>query len=607
MCGIVGYIGRQDGVAIVIEGLRRLEYRGYDSAGVAVLGRSGLRVVKKQGKVRALVDALPKRLRGAPCIAHTRWATHGAPSDLNAHPHTDAEGRVAVVHNGIVENAHGLRARLVAEGVTPVSETDSELLAHLVARHLATGPREAVRRALAEVTGTWGLLVLFADHPDTLVVARNGSPVILGVGEREMFVASDLAALVRHTRQVVHLDDGEIATLTAAGFETTTLDARPTEKTPHTVDIEALDYDRGGHRHYMAKEIEEQPEACTRTLGGRLDERFATAHLGGLNLTPREILEFQRVKILGCGSAYYSGLLGAGLIEQLARLPADAEAASEFRYRNPVIEKTTLYVVVSQSGETLDTLMAAQEVRRKGGRLLGIVNVVGSTLAREVDGGIYIHAGPEVAVASTKTWIATGVAFALLALHIGRIRDLGHNEGRRLVRGLTGLPERLRETLAVADAVKAVAHRHRGMRNAFFIGRAAGFPVALEGAQKLKEIAYVHAEAYPAAELKHGPLALVDADTPSVVVLPSGPLHDKMLASVAEIRARGGPVIAITHAGAEAALDGIEDVITVPRSEPELDPLLMVVPLQLLAYHLALELGRDIDQPRNLAKSVTVE
>jgi glucosamine--fructose-6-phosphate aminotransferase (isomerizing) len=607
MCGIVGYIGHRDGVQIAIEGLRRLEYRGYDSAGIAVLGRSGIRSVKKQGKVRALTDALPKRLRGAPCIAHTRWATHGAPSDLNAHPHTSADGRVAIVHNGIVENARPLRARIVAAGVEPVSETDSELLAHLVALHLDAGPGEAVRRALAEVTGTWGLVVLFADHPDTLVVARNGSPVILGLGEHEMYVASDLAALVRHTRQVVHLDDGEIATLTADGFRTTTLDARPTEKTPLAVDLDTVETELGSHRHWMLKEIEEQPEACRRTLGGRLEERFATAHLGGLNLSPRELLEFQRVKILGCGSAYYAGLFGAGLIEQLARLPANAEAASEFRYRNPVIEKSTLYIVVSQSGETLDTLMAAQEVRRKGGRLLGIVNVVGSTLAREVDGGIYIHAGPEVSVASTKTWVSTGVAFALLALHIGRIRDLGHGEGQRLMRGLLALPERLRDTLALDAAVGAIAARHIATRNAFFIGRAAGYAVALEGAQKLKEISYVHAEAYPAAELKHGPLALVDAATPSVVVLPAGPLHEKMLSSVAEIRARGGPVIAVTHQGCESTLDGIEDVIAVPRSEPELDPLLMVVPLQLLAYRLALALGRDIDQPRNLAKSVTVE
>ncbi|MGK0172949.1 MAG: glucosamine--fructose-6-phosphate aminotransferase (isomerizing), partial [Gammaproteobacteria bacterium] len=574
-------------------------------AGVALITPNGLRVIKRAGKVRELEAALPKRLRGAPGIAHTRWATHGVPNDANAHPHCDTGERFAVVHNGIIENAAALRANLISRGHTLTSDTDTELLAHLIAA--AQGPAlvERVREALGNIEGTYGIAVIDAHEPDCIVVARNGSPVVLGIGDREMHVASDISALVRHTHQVVHLDDGELAVVRQNGFETSTLDARPTTKKASTINWDVSSYERGDFEHYMLKEISEQPQSCARTLSGRIEQRFDSAHLGGLNLSARDLLDIRRIKILGCGSAYYAGLAGAHIIESLTRIPTDAEAASEFRYRNPVIEKDVLYIAVSQSGETLDTLMALQEVRRKGGRVLGVVNVVGSTIARECDGGIYIHAGPEISVASTKTFTSTAIAFALFALHVGRIRDLGPSEGRRLINALEKLPDQIAQITENTEQVKAVASKYSDAQNMFFIGRAGAYPIALEGAQKLKEIAYVHAQAYPAAELKHGPLALVSPQTPTVAIIPDGPLFAKSIGSIEEIRARLGPVIALGHEGVANA--GADAVLTVPKTEPELDPILLNVPLQLFAYYAARALKRDIDQPRNLAKSVTVE
>ncbi|MGD9762701.1 MAG: glutamine--fructose-6-phosphate transaminase (isomerizing) [Candidatus Binatia bacterium] len=606
MCGIVGYVGRQDALPILIAGLHRLEYRGYDSSGVALLTRGGLKVHKAVGKVRQMESSLPRRLKASVGIAHTRWATHGEPSDANAHPHLDCRGTIAVVHNGIIENAAALRAELQAKGHGFRSETDTEVLAHLIEAFGGELDR-AVRQALSVIEGTYGIAVLDARQPDRIVVARNGSPVILGIGEREMFVASDVAALVRHTEQVVYLDDREVAVLEAGGFHTGTLDDRPTDKAPATVQWGQEAYERGDYEHYMLKEIAEQPEACERTLKGRIDHQFHTAHLGGLNLTPRDLLDIKRVKVLGCGSAYYSGLGGAHLIECLTRVPADAEPASEFRYRNPVIEKDCLYIAVSQSGETADTLAAVHEVQRKGGRVLGIVNVVGSTIARACDGGIYIHAGPEVSVASTKVFTCTLVAFALLALYLGRIRDLSPAAGKRLIEALQKLPDQMRDILRGADRIRAVARKYAVRPNAFYIGRANGYPIALEGAQKLKEIAYVHAEAYPASELKHGPLALICPETPTFVILPRDHLYDKSLSSLEEVRARRGPVIAVTQPGDERLPGKVDDLLSVPVSEAELSPVLLTVPLQLFAYYAAVELGRDVDQPRNLAKSVTVE
>ncbi len=605
MCGIVGYVGRKEAAPILMEGLRRLEYRGYDSAGIALARSNRLKVYKSQGKVQALAANLPDKPRGKAGIAHTRWATHGEPSDVNAHPHVDGTDKIAVVHNGIIENAAALKAELEARGVVFKSETDTEVFAHMIAASEAGSLLEAVRETLQRIQGAYGLAVMSADEPDRIIVARNGSPVILGLGNREMFVASDAAALVRHTEQVVYLNDGEIAEVTAEGFETSTLDAAPVTKTPVSAPADQGDYDKAGHDHYMIKEIAEQPDAVQRMLQGRLDTRFNSAHFGGLNLTPRELLDIKRIKILGCGSAYIAGCNGAYVIERMARIPASAEPASEFRYRNPVIEPDTLYIAVSQSGETLDTLMAVEEIKRRGGRVIGIINVVGSTIARACDGGIYLHAGPEIAVVSTKTFTSTLVAFALLGLYFGRIRDLAPTAGERLIKALKELPDQILEVIENTSDIEAAAKICAKAQDMYFIGRGLGFPVALEGALKLKEVSYVHAEAYPASELKHGPLALVSPETPVVAILPDDGMLEKNLSSVAEVTARNGPVIALTHPGIECPSAKLH--IRVPQSTIELDPILIGIALQLMAYHCALLLDRDIDQPRNLAKSVTVE
>ncbi|UMG94296.1 glutamine--fructose-6-phosphate transaminase (isomerizing) [Nocardioides sp. TF02-7] len=609
MCGIVGYLGTQRAAPLLLEGLGRLEHRGYDSAGVAVLAGTGIRVAKRAGRVRDLADGLPRRFAGKVGIGHTRWATHGPANDVNAHPHTDAKGLVAVVHNGIIDNAAALRDELADTGVDLASDTDTEVLAHLVAASEAETLEAKVAEALGRVEGTYGVAVLHVDFPDRLVVARNGSPLIIGVGDKEMHVASDLAALVRYTTTVAHLDDGEMATLTPTGFTTYRIGAggiAATDRRAAPVDIDPEAYDAGEHASYMHKEIAEQPAAAERVLRGRLDERFGTSHLGGLNLDARELRAIRRVKILGCGSAYYVGQMGAMLVEELARVPADAEAASEFRYRNPIIEPDTLYVAVSQSGETVDTLLAVQEIRRKGGRVIGLVNVVGSAIAREVDGGIYLHAGPEVAVASTKALTNMFLGFAMLALQLGRVRDLSIADGRRLIAGLEALPRQIEEVLAGEERLEALARKLADAPSLFFVGRVRGFPVAREGAQKFKEISYRHAEAYQTSELKHGPLALISPDVPTVAIVPGDELVERNVGALHEIAARGGPLVVVTHE--DVAMRGLEcDRVVVPRSERELDPILLTVPLQLLAYHAALHLGHDIDKPRNLAKSVTVE
>lgn len=609
MCGIVGYIGGEQPSSLLLEGLARLEHRGYDSAGVAVISGGELDVVKSAGRVRSLTEAAPVTPGGGVGIAHTRWATHGPATDANAHPHVDEARRVAVVHNGIIDNAAALREELSADGVTLTSDTDTEVLAHLVARSGADSFEHKVADALARVDGTYGVAFAHVDFPDRIVVARNGSPLILGVGDQQMFVASDLAALVRHTSKVVHLHDGDMATLTADGFTTYELGARgmtTIQRSAENVDISADSYDAGEHESFMQKEIAEQPERAVAVLRGRIDERAATAHLGGLNLSPRELRAFRRVKILGCGSAYYVGQMGASLIEELSRMPADAEAASEFRYRNPVIEPDTLYVVVSQSGETVDTLLAVQEIQRKGGTVIGVVNVVGSAIARQVNGGIYLHAGPEVAVASTKALTNMFLAFALLAVRLGRVRDLSAAEGTRILRALERIPGQIADVLGIEPQLALIAQRLASAPSVFFIGRVRCFPVAREGAQKFKEISYRHAEAYQTSELKHGPLALISADMPTVAVVPSDELTDRNIAALHEIKARGGPLVVVTHEDVD--LRGIDcERIDVPRNERELDPILLTIPLQILSYHAARELGHDIDKPRNLAKSVTVE
>jgi glutamine---fructose-6-phosphate transaminase (isomerizing) len=606
MCGIVGYIGNQNAAPILIEGLSRLEYRGYDSAGIAILGSKGAQVYRKVGRVRDLDASLPKRLAGKVGIGHTRWATHGPATEENAHPQTSEDGRISVVHNGIIDNAASLRERLDAKGVKFTSETDTEVIAHLIARSEAATLEGAVLDVLSRITGTYAIAVLDEQHPDRLVVARNGSPLILGVGDHEMFIASDLAALVRHTTSVVHLDDGELATVTASEFRTFSREQENTEKVPTTVDLDLQDVGLGGYRHFMRKEIIEQPSTIERMLRGRLDERFGTARLDGLNLNPRELRGFRRVKILGCGSAYYVGQIGASMIEELARVPADAEPASEFRYRNPIVEPDTLYVAVSQSGETADTAFAVQEVKRKGGQIIGLVNVVGSTIARECDGGIYLHAGPEVAVASTKALTHMSIGFALLALALARVRDLSIADGQRIIAGLRKVPAQIGEILADEEHIAEVARGLAGAESLFFIGRVRGFPVAREGAQKFKEISYRHAEAYQTSELKHGPLALICEELPTVAILPADELTDRNLGAMQQIVARRGPLVAITHPGVDVGELDVPSIV-VPKNERELDPILLTVPLQLMAYHAALALGHDIDKPRNLAKSVTVE
>jgi glucosamine--fructose-6-phosphate aminotransferase (isomerizing) len=607
MCGIVGYVGGRNAVPVLVEGLSRLEYRGYDSAGIAVMTASGPQVFRKVGRVRDLEAALPRRLSGKVGIGHTRWATHGPATEENAHPQSSEDGRITVVHNGIIDNASVLRERLAAQGVTFTSETDTEIIAHLVARSEKDTLEAAVLEALGRISGTYAILVMDQKHPDRVVAARNGSPLILGVGDREMFLASDLSALVRHTTSVVHLDDGELAMVTGSEFRTFSREEENTGKSPTSIDVDVLDADTNGHRHYMHKEILEQPSSIERMLRGRLDERFGTARLDGLNLGPRELRSFRRVKILGCGSAYYVGQIGASMIEELARIPADAEAASEFRYRNPIIEPDTLYVAVSQSGETADTAFAVREVKRKGGEIIGLVNVVGSTIARESGGGIYLHAGPEIAVASTKALTHMAIGFAMLALALGRVRDLSIADGTRIIAGLRSLPAQIQEIIEDEPHIAEVAKHLAAAQSLFFIGRVRGYPVAREGAQKFKEVSYRHAEAYQASELKHGPLALIDEDLPTVAIVPDDELTDRNLAAVQQIIARNGPITVITHPG--VALEGSADTprIVVPKNERELDPILLTVPLQLLAYHAAVTLGHDIDKPRNLAKSVTVE
>jgi glutamine---fructose-6-phosphate transaminase (isomerizing) len=621
VCGIVGYVGKRDAMPVLIEGLHRLEYRGYDSAGVAVISRGRLQVTKTPGRVQDLRDKLAAKTGATASkatigIGHTRWATHGEPNEANAHPQTDEANRIAVVHNGIIENAELLRDQLQASGVHFSSDTDTEAFAHLIAAELAADEsatlEDAVIRTLRKVEGAYGLVVLDKKNPDQLVVARNGSPIVLGLGDGEMFVASDVSALVRYTKQVIYLEDGEVATIKATDYHTTTITAGSGDsgknssiKTPTTVDADADDYELGQFSDYMRKEIHEQPDAIRRALRGRLEERFATARLDGISLDARELRNIKNVKFLGCGSAYYAGQMGAAVVEELARIPADAEPASEFRYRSPVVDPDTLYVAVSQSGETIDTLMAVQELKRKGGQVIGAVNVVGSAIGRECGHGIFLHAGPEVAVASTKALTNMAVNFALLALLLGRVRDLSSANGERIVNGLRNLPAQVSAILAEDQTIAAIATRYADADHMFFIGRVRGWPVAREGAQKLKEISYVHAEAYQAGELKHGPLALIQPDMPSVVIIPSDDLIAKNISTIEQIKARGGPVIAVTSADIP---EGLADAtIRVPRAEPELEPILLNIPLQLLAYHAAAKLGRDIDKPRNLAKSVTVE
>jgi glucosamine--fructose-6-phosphate aminotransferase (isomerizing) len=596
-------------VPLLLDGLRRLEYRGYDSAGLALVD-GGLEVHKAAGKIAMLEQELAGRARaGHTGIAHTRWATHGAPTTVNAHPHTDCSGTIALVHNGIIENAATLRTALLQRGHVFQSDTDTETLSHLVEELHGRGLplADAVAAALQQVEGTYGIAVVSTREPDTVVAARHGSPLLVGVGAGEHFVASDASAVLAHTRSVVYLDDGEIAVLTPTAHRILDHAAVEKVKAVTRVDWDLAAIERGGYAHFMLKEIMEQPESVRNTLRGRLVEEEGTVHLGGLNLDDEQFLQVTRVVITGCGTSWHAGLIGEYMIEELARLPVEVEYASEFRYRDPIVDERTLVVGISQSGETADTLAALREAKRRGARTLGLVNVVGSTIAREVDGGIYLHAGPEIGVASTKAFTSQIAALALLTLKLGRLRALSILQGRQVVRALGDLPDLVGRVLARAPEVERIAERFVDAHNVLYLGRGYNFPVALEGALKLKEISYVHAEGYPAAEMKHGPIALIDERMPVIFVAPHDAVYQKVVSNVEEVKARGGRVIAIVTEGDTVVARLADDVIAVPETLDLLTPVLTVLPLQLLAYHIAVRRGCDVDQPRNLAKSVTVE
>jgi glucosamine--fructose-6-phosphate aminotransferase (isomerizing) len=609
MCGIVGYIGTKDAYPICIEGLSALEYRGYDSAGIALLDNGALSVVKDKGKVERLRSLMAKETRrGTLGIAHTRWATHGAPSQINAHPHTDASERIAVVHNGIVENFHVLKEKLQREGVVFKSETDTEILAHLIGKYYTGGDlAAAVSRALAEVEGAFGIAVIARDNPDVLVGARRGSPLIVGIGDGEYFLASDACALVRYTKRVIFLKDNTMAVLSRNDYQTTTLDNKKIAAEIHNIEFDAASLAKGGFAHFMLKEIFEQPETVHTAMRGRLLMDEGCARLDGLNLVLQELRKINRLIFVACGTSWHAALCGEYMIEELAGIPVEVEYASEFRYRNPVIDPNTLVFVISQSGETADTLAALHEAARKGATVLGICNVVGSSIARETHGGVYLHAGPEIGVASTKAFTSQLTVIALLTLLLGRMRRLSNDQGIEIANALAALPAQIERILSQNDEVKKIAGIYAKHNNFLYLGRSYNFPVALEGALKLKEISYIHAEGYPAAEMKHGPIALVDKDMPSVVIALRDSVHDKVLSNMQEIRARGGKIIAIATEGDEEMVKYAHHVMYIPKTLQMISPILSVIPLQLLAYHIAALRGCEIDQPRNLAKSVTVE
>ncbi len=628
MCGIVGYIGTQAAGPLLLDGLLRLEYRGYDSAGVSVLDDAGqFQIRKKVGKIQ---DGLARLLQSHPAsgtvgVGHTRWATHGPPSDENSHPHLDQSGRIAIVHNGVIENFERLKNRLAAKGHTFHSSTDTEVLAHVIGEHYErvraelaaahplqqpdTHPlAQAVMSALQDVTGTYGIAVLCTDYPDVVVGARRGSPLIIGVGQNEHFLASDASAVVSHTQEVVYLNDLDVVTLHADRFKVERVDASTAHYQISKLEFQAEAVERGGYDHFMLKEIFEQPHALENAIRGRIDREEATARFGGLNMTNAELRAVDRIVICACGTSWHAALTGEYLIEELAHIPVEVEYASEFRYRNPPIDKNTLVLVISQSGETADTLAGLRESKRRGHKVLAICNVVGSTIARESDGGIYLHAGPEIGVASTKAFTGQVTVLALLALLMGRIRMLSLRRGQELIAALEALPKQMEWVLSQNDRIRQAALKYKDAEDFFFLGRQYNFPVALEGALKLKEISYIHAEGYPAAEMKHGPIAMIDEKTPTVFVIPAGSMFEKTFSNLEEIKARKGPVIALTTQEKHEELrKKAQDIIVLPSTFEPLFPLLAVIPLQLIAYHIAVARGCDVDKPRNLAKSVTVE
>jgi glutamine---fructose-6-phosphate transaminase (isomerizing) len=608
MCGIVGYVGHREAQPILIEGLRRLEYRGYDSAGVATVTGPHLHIRKKAGRISDLIQHLRERpTPGCHGISHTRWATHGPANDVNAHPHVGGDNLVAVVHNGVIENYAVLKRQLQAEGVVFRSDTDTEVIAQLIARHLNGDLSEAVRKALVLLKGTYGLAVVSPRNPDVIVGARLGSPVVIGIGEREQFLASDPAALIGNTQRVVYLQDNQLCVLTPDEWHIYDQDEARVHAAVHQIDWDPGEADKGQFEHFMLKEIYEQPESLENAMRGRFSQDDASSHFGGLNLDSQQLRRADRLILTACGTSYHAALVGEYLFEEFARIPVEVEYASEFRYRNPPIDRNTIVVAITQSGETADTLAAVRESKRKGHPTLAICNVVGSSIAREADGGVYLHAGPEIGVASTKAFTSQVTVLAMLALYLGRMRHMSSLAGARILDELRTMPEMARQTLKCHDDVKRIADRYYRVNNFLYLGRQYLYPVALEGALKMKEISYIHAEGYPAAEMKHGPIALVDGETPSVFLIPRGAVFDKVMSNLEEIKARGGPVIAIACEGDEEVAARADDVIFVPEVPDYLQPLVAVIPMQLLAYHIALLRGCDVDKPRNLAKSVTVE
>jgi len=624
MCGIVGYVGKKQAEDFLLEGLRRLEYRGYDSAGIATrTGDGEFHLAKAVGRI----DALAAKLAAAPTpgtlgIGHTRWATHGIPSEANAHPHVGGNSVVTLAHNGVIENYQSLKQKLQAEGFQFRSSTDTEAVAHLLASTLEEleGRREefsadephaillaAVAKTVSQLRGTYGLVMLFRDYPGVVVAARLGSPLVVGVGKDEHFIASDASPLAGRTDKIVYLADHQIAVITGDELQIEHRDHGRIEHAVQDLAIESTDVQLGGFPHYMLKEIHEQPETITAALRGRLSDEDASAIFGGLNLSPQDLRRVNRIILTACGTSWHSALVGEYLIEELARIPVEVEYASELRYRNPPLDQGTLLFAITQSGETADTLAALREMKRKGHPALSICNVVGSTIAQEANGGIYLHAGPEIGVASTKAYTSQVTTLAMLALYFGRMRHMSYEAGRRVISQLRKLPDLVRQTLETSGDVRRIAAKYAHATTFLYLGRQYNFPTALEGALKLKEISYIHAEGYPAAEMKHGPIALVDDETPSVFIMPQGPVFDKVMSNLEEIKARGGPVIAITAEGDKETPRLADDVIYVPQVEEFLSPLVNIIPLQLLSYHIALLRGCDVDKPRNLAKSVTVE
>jgi len=619
MCGIVAYFGQKSAQPILIEGLKRLEYRGYDSAGVAVLGGGSIKVKKCSGRISALEEILDEPNESETLgIGHTRWATHGEPNTINAHPHPDYTGKIAVVHNGIIENYVTLKKWLETEGVGFVSETDTEVISNLIGYFYSKGEEgkklngqnkfeRAVQQALGELHGTYGLAIVCSDFPDILIGAKKGSPLILGVGDNEYILASDAAAIVEHTKQAVYLADNEMVTVSSKGFHTKTIDNITIGKELKQIEFSLEQIELGGFAHHMLKEIFEQPNALSTCMGGRLDRKNNRIKLGGIGSYWRELTRTRRLILTACGTAFHAGLVGEFLFEHLARIPTETEYASEFRYRNPIIEDGTVVISISQSGETADTLAAVEQAKERGATVLGIVNVVGSSIARATDAGIYLHVGPEIGVASTKAFTAQVAVLTMLAIELGRRRHISSDEANKYIEELSEIPERVSRVLEQSEDIKKIASANIERENWLFLGRGFNYPVALEGALKLKEISYIHAEGLPAAEMKHGPIALIGTGMPAVFIATAGPQYDKIMGNINEVRSRGGKTIVVATEGDENIKEYADHLITVPDVPEPLQPILTVVPLQLLAYHAAVLRGHDVDKPRNLAKSVTVE